>query len=167
VRCVVKNTLAVVQTLAGQTFRGGRAEANALAAFNGRLNALAKATEILTRREWRNALVGDVVDEIIRPYRDGEEERFEVAGPSLEIDSKSAVSLGMGRHELCTKALKYGALSDPAGHVSIKWEQAPAGSPFNGRNEVVLACSRPQAQAGTGRNCCSEACSRDPMERSS
>ena len=107
-RCVVKNTLAVVQTLAGQTFRGGRAEANALAAFNGRLNALAKATEILTRREWRNALVGDVVDEIIRPYRDGEEERFEVAGPSLEIDSKSAVSLGMGLHELCTKAQSMG-----------------------------------------------------------
>ena len=38
------------------------------------------------------------------------------------------VSSAMALHELCTNALKYGALSAGSGHVAIRWEVVPGTS---------------------------------------
>ena len=119
----VKNSLTVVQAIAAQSFRSAKTKEDGLAAFTGRLQALATATELITRGNWATIAIGDIAGEIIKPYRDAGSDRITMAGPPIRIDSKNATSLGMALHELCTNALKYGALSNDAGTVAINWSR--------------------------------------------
>ncbi len=54
----VKNTLAIVQSIAQMTFAGDNATAEARAAFEGRLTALAGAHNLLTREHWESVDLG-------------------------------------------------------------------------------------------------------------
>jgi two-component sensor histidine kinase len=117
----VKNMLAVVQSIAGQSFRTAATTEQGLVAFTGRLKALAAATDLMTRGNWETVPVGDVVEEILKPYRDDQNDRFAIIGERAPIDARDAVSLGMALHELATNAVKYGALSRDSGRVSVRW----------------------------------------------
>ena len=117
----VKNSLTVVQAIATQTFRSAKTKEAGLIAFSGRLQALAAATDLITRGNWATVAVDDIVNEITRPYRDAGSSRFDIVGETVLISSKDATSVGMALHELCTNALKYGALSVETGSVRIHW----------------------------------------------
>jgi PAS domain S-box-containing protein len=112
----VKNTLAMAQALARQTFHGEGKEA--LATFQGRLNALSKAHNVLTSTLRQYASFDDIVGSAIEPFG---RERFEVIGESFDVHPKAAVSLAMVLHELATNAAKYGALSVAQATVSLHW----------------------------------------------
>lgn len=120
----VKNTLTTVQSLAAQSLRGKEPE-QAQDAFMGRLFALSKTHDVLTRENWGFAALREVIDEVTRPYREHGSDRFDIAGPDLNLQPSTALSLSMAVHELCTNAMKYGSLSVPAGRVAITWEVAP------------------------------------------
>ena len=49
-----------------------------------------------------------------------------IQGPDILIAPQTAVSLAMATHELCTNAIKYGALSNDTGTVEVRWAAAPA-----------------------------------------
>jgi PAS domain S-box-containing protein len=114
----VKNTLAIVQALAWQSFRAAGAPKGALEAFEGRLRALAAAHDVLTRRNWEAGPIGHIIAEAVAPHHDG---RVTAEGPAVDLDPKSAVAVGLAMHELATNAVKYGALSCPAGRVDVRW----------------------------------------------
>lgn len=114
----VKNTLATVQALAMQTFRGARFGEETIQSFLNRLRALASAHDMLTRESWDSADLRDVVAQAISPQ---DAKRFHIAGPSVRLPPKSALAMAMGLHELCTNAAKYGALSSEQGLVRITW----------------------------------------------
>ena len=121
----VKNTLATVQSIAGQAFsKGDHIEERQ--SFEARLFALAKTHDMLTRENWEGAEIADLVAEATAPYRHTGEGRFEVKGPNLWVQPAIALALSMALHELMTNAAKYGALSVPAGSVAICWT-APEG----------------------------------------
>ncbi|WP_245435489.1 sensor histidine kinase [Microvirga calopogonii] len=124
----VKNTLATVQSLAAQSFRGIGAQdiqslPSACATFEARLFALARAHDVLTRENWEGADFSDVLAEACTPYRStgAECRRIEVEGPDLRVSPSIALSVSMVLHELFTNALKYGALSNGSGSVRISW----------------------------------------------
>lgn len=119
----VKNSLTVVQTLAAQTFKPGRPYPEAIAAFTGRLQALSTATDVLTRSDWSSGSLKEVIDQVLGPYRDDAHDRFDIVGQDVAAPSKVVMGVGMALHELCTNALKYGALSGPTGRVSVSWQQ--------------------------------------------
>jgi PAS domain S-box-containing protein len=116
----VKNSLAIVQGLAQQSFKGEAASKTARMAFEGRLTALAAAHDLLTRQSWQSADLRSIVDGVVAPYAGGSN-RFVVAGQELALPPKVAVSMALGLHELCTNAAKYGALSVPEGSVRVTW----------------------------------------------
>jgi PAS domain S-box-containing protein len=120
----VKNTLAIVQAIAQQSFSGGRDFSEARAAFEGRLTALAAAHDVLTRENWESASMLRIVEDSLAPYR-SERARFRIEGADLRLPPKTAVSLALAIHELATNAVKYGALSVPSGEVAIRWSQEP------------------------------------------
>lgn len=116
----VKNTLALVQGLALQSFKDGRDPAEARAAFQERLAALAAAHDLLTRESWEGATLAQLAESAIGHHND-QERRIGFEGPPLTLSPKAAVSLVMALHELGTNASKYGALSVPGGRVTILW----------------------------------------------
>jgi PAS domain S-box-containing protein len=116
----VKNTLAIVQGLAQQSFKGHQVPETVRRAFDGRLAALSAAHNILTDRNWEAASLVQIVEDTVSPHR-VKEERIVAEGPDLLIPPKTAVSLALALHELATNAAKYGALSVAAGRIEIRW----------------------------------------------
>ena len=117
----VKNTLATVQSLAAQTFRG-ETHTPLFRQFESRLVALSRAHDVLTREDWEGVYLRDLIAETIAPICIHPEQRFRISGPSLRLRPKLALSLSMAFHELCTNAAKYGALANETGRIEIGWE---------------------------------------------
>jgi PAS domain S-box-containing protein len=120
----VKNTLATVQSIASQTFKGGHESAKR-EAFEGRLFALATAHDVLTREHWEGAELREIVVKALAPFQSDGLERFDLAGPELRLIPRSALALAMAIHELAVNAAKYGALSIASGRVIIRWLVSP------------------------------------------
>lgn len=117
----VKNTLAIVQSLAAQTFRGTQVSAEARDLFGSRLAALARAHDVLTRHNWESAGLGEIVGRAMESFQTGAV-RIAIVGPEVRVSPKQALALSMALHELATNAAKYGALSGDAGRVRISWQ---------------------------------------------
>jgi two-component sensor histidine kinase len=117
----VKNTLAMVQSMAMQTLRNSHDTEQAAGQIEARLIAMSKAHDLLTRENWEGASLREVVEKAVVPYCDQGRDRFEFEGPDIWLSPKQALAIAMGLHELCTNAVKYGALSTDAGHVRISW----------------------------------------------
>jgi len=117
----VKNTLAIVQGLAQQTFKGAGTTEEARRAFEGRLVALASAHNILTRESWESADLRTVVMDSLDALSVGSH-RLELDGPPVPLPPKTAVMIAMALHELATNARKYGALANEVGRVSVTWK---------------------------------------------
>jgi PAS domain S-box-containing protein len=115
----VKNTLATVQSLAAQTFRGEN-ESGALKRFESRIVALARAHDLLTRESWEGADLQELLQEVIKPIC-VEPQRVHTSGPPLRLSPKLALALSIAFHELCTNAAKYGALTTDEGRIKIDW----------------------------------------------
>jgi two-component sensor histidine kinase len=119
----VKNTLATVQSLAGQTLKTASSPEDFRGAFEARLIALSAAHDLLTEDEWRGADLHDLLRTELLPYasRGDDGESFVLRGPRIHLSPRSAVTLAMTFHELATNAAKHGALKLPSGKVSIFW----------------------------------------------
>ncbi len=115
----VRNTLAIVQSIAALTFKG--ADAGARADFEKRLMTLSAVHALLIERNWGSTSLRDVVRATLATHRDGTSGRVHYDGDDFLTRPKSAVSLSMALHELATNAVKYGALSTEAGRVSVRW----------------------------------------------
>jgi PAS domain S-box-containing protein len=122
----VKNTLATVQSFASQSLRNAKSLAEGRSAFEARLLALSKSHDVLTRQHWEGADIVDVVNGAVAPYRGrSEQDRFSITGEPLRLRPKAVLALSLAFHELATNAVKYGALSDDAGRISIDWRVVP------------------------------------------
>lgn len=116
----VKNTLAILQSIAAQTFRSAsRLERDK---FEGRLRALAEAHNLLSTEKWQGSELGDVIGRVLQPYLLNDAARLRLSGPKVPLEPRLAVVLSMILHEIATNAAKYGALSNEAGIVMLHWE---------------------------------------------
>jgi two-component sensor histidine kinase len=116
----VKNTLAILQAIAVQSFRSAtKAEREK---FEGRLGALAEAHNLLSSEKWQGSDFKDVLDRVLRPYLINSPERLKMFGPPVPLPPRLAVVLSMIVHEIATNAAKYGALSNDSGIIGIDWE---------------------------------------------
>jgi two-component sensor histidine kinase len=116
----VKNTLAILQAIAVQTFRtASKVEREK---FEGRLGALAEAHNLLSREKWQGSDLNDVVSRVLQPYLMTSADRIKVSGPKVPLAPRRAVVLSMILHEIATNAAKYGALSNEAGSITLAWE---------------------------------------------
>jgi PAS domain S-box-containing protein len=117
----IKNTLTMVQSIADQTFRNSGLDPSIQQAFSARLVSLSNVHAVLTQRSWDSADLNEIIASAVGPHRAPEKQRFEIHGPILRLAPKAAVALSMAVHELCTNAIKYGALSARSGQVEITW----------------------------------------------
>jgi PAS domain S-box-containing protein len=123
----VKNTLAIVQSLAHQTLRSKSDPAEFAVAFEARLGTLARAHNLLTRDSWQGASLGGIVTAALAPFM-GDDHSIRIDGPAVTIPPGTTVTLSLMLHELATNAAKYGALSTAQGSLAIGWTATDKGS---------------------------------------
>ncbi|SDF44435.1 PAS domain S-box-containing protein [Agrobacterium pusense] len=116
----VKNTLATVQSLASQTFRGER-DSHVFRQFENRLVALARAHDLLTQESWQGADLAEILNRSFQAVCPDPGARLKVSGPRCRLNPKLALSLSMAFHELATNTTKHGALSVDTGKVAVDW----------------------------------------------
>jgi PAS domain S-box-containing protein len=117
----VKNTLATVQSLARQTARGATSPELFQERLQGRLIALSEGHDQLTRGNWEQADLHEVLNAALSPYREDTNERIAISGEPVKLHPRAALTMTMVFHEMITNAAKYGALSQSGGRLNIGW----------------------------------------------
>lgn len=124
----VKNTLAIVLSMATQTLRHAKSTEAFRSGFEARIMALAEAHNLLTDSNWRGSSLEAIIRRVLDPYSDRGAARYIIeAEPDVQVGPRMAVSLVMAVNELATNAAKYGALSNAHGHIKIGWRIAGGG----------------------------------------
>jgi len=126
----IKNLFAVTNGVVALSARSATDPKAMAAAIRGRLDALARAHELIipalsgtNQAARQTASLDGLVSAITSPYRAqaGEHERFHYEGPAVPLGGQAVTSLALVLHELATNATKYGALSLPEGHIAVTW----------------------------------------------
>ncbi|NKJ43847.1 MULTISPECIES: sensor histidine kinase [unclassified Novosphingobium] len=120
-----RNLLAIIQALSA---RGPRAEnpLDFFREFSDRLESLAKASDLLRIGTEAEGHLPELIERTIAPFSLGS--RIRLSGTACVVPDQSCIPLIMAVHELCTNAIKHGALSGPAGWVDLRWFLAPDGN---------------------------------------
>ncbi len=128
----VKNTLSLAQAIVSQSLRTMTSPAEARKVIDERLVSLGRAHDILTESNWAAAPISTVIANATNIHV-ADQSRIAAAGPDFNVSARAAVGLSMALHELCTNAVKYGALSNATGHVEIQWSTSgePGAAVFN------------------------------------
>ena len=116
-----KNMLAIIQIIVSRSLAEKQTPEEARRTIVQRLQAIAKSQAAMEM----GGFVGASMDEITRLEFEGFSGRIETAGPEVLLNSQAAQTFAMILHELATNAMKYGALSSPAGWVSVAWFVEP------------------------------------------
>ena len=111
----IRNMLAIVQSVIGQTLRDQPA---ALVKLNARIAALAATNDLLIKSKWRGAHLTEILAGEFAPF---DPARFRLDGGDFECPSEVATVLALIFHELTTNAAKYGALSGARGTIALAW----------------------------------------------
>ena len=121
----VKNVLATVNAVVRQTL-GPAAPDSQEAVLQARLEALAKAYDLLTISNWESASLRDIVRKALSPYP---EASVQVEGDQVFVNARAVLPLSLVFHELGTNAAKYGALSVDGGQVFLRWSVSNSSRP--------------------------------------
>lgn len=120
----IQNTLAIVHSIADQTFRGAESLDDARSTLGRRLKALGQAHQVLTQSDWLGAPMAAIIEAALIPHSMVQGEIC-AQGPAVNLSPRQALSLSMAIHELATNSTKYGALSVAGGQVTIRWTLEP------------------------------------------
>lgn len=115
----VKNTLATVMAITSQSLRTAESLEHGKQAIESRLLALGRVHDLLLQTNWTSAALADIVKAAIAPFDQTGSGRFLVQSSDIEVSPGAVLPLAMVLNELCTNAVKYGALSRPTGRVEI------------------------------------------------
>lgn len=118
----VRNTLAVVRSIARRTAERSDGMDDFLMHFEGRLSAFARSQSLVTRDAGGKVDLEMLVAEELLAHQAHEGDRVTITGPPVQLPTKVADALGLAIHELAVNALKYGGLSGENGRVAVCWE---------------------------------------------
>jgi two-component system, chemotaxis family, CheB/CheR fusion protein len=114
----VKNTLAVIQSIARNTARPGIGIDQFIDIFEGRLGAMAAAHDQLVAGNWQSAVLDDLVRGALGAHVAAPGMQLHL--PPVHLSPSLAANLALAVHELASNAAKYGALSTPLGRVVLE-----------------------------------------------
>ena len=115
----VRNILNLIQGLVSQSRAGAQDVATYTKVLDGRVQALARAHDQLTRQEWSPSSLRQLIEIEVDAFLMDAKDRVSMTGdaPMLKPDALSTMALVI--HEMVTNAAKYGALTDHSGKISI------------------------------------------------
>ncbi len=118
----IKNVFAVVQGLIMLSARSQPEHLGFAREVADRVTALAQATQYVApggvaRTEKVDLLA--FLRSLLAAYRNGAADMVACEGESVQIGPRAATTIALVVHELATNAVKYGALSTPAGRLTV------------------------------------------------
>jgi len=132
-----RNLISVVGTIAKGTLKSSATFDDFSATFQDRLEVLGRAQGLLVRIHEGGRVT---FDELINTELAAQCVHVKENGPvtldgpkGIPLRSRTVQSLAMALHELITNALKYGALKQPNGRLTVRWRQetlAESGKPW-------------------------------------
>ncbi len=115
----MKNMLGMVMAIMSQSLRNAESLEDARAAIAGRLVAMGVAQDLLMQSSEAGAQLTDVVCAAIRSFDSRDFSRFVVQDMPIKIGPEAILPVTLSINELCTNAVKYGALSNVTGRIEI------------------------------------------------
>lgn len=130
-----RNLLAIVRSIAQQTLRASGSLEEFGKEFGERLAALSRVQALLSRGDGASVTLTELVCGELKAHGATEDgETVIVSGPRVALSSREVQVMALAMHELATNATKYGALSQPAGRLSVVWES----SEIDGQHFVAI-----------------------------
>jgi two-component sensor histidine kinase len=117
----IKNLLAVVQAIIRKVFREVETTEQYRDILSERMRGLEISQRILVEQNWQDARVGALIDSALAPFLPNPGLKLR-RGPEATIPAECVRGLSMALYELCTNAMKYGALAEGRGPVSLTWK---------------------------------------------
>lgn len=119
----IANFFAIVGSLVSLESRHADSVEALAESMQARLGSLYAAHRLVRSPASVSAEVGASVHGVIRaiakPYEDERGTRFAMSGPDRTVDDGALTAIALLVHELCTNAIKYGALTHHTGTISI------------------------------------------------
>jgi PAS domain S-box-containing protein len=116
-----KNLLAVIMGIARQSSRSTADVETFVSRFNGRIQTLSVAHDLLLDAKWRKVDLRRLIECIWRRSAPRALERLTLAGGDIFLGPESAQNLGLAIHEMASNAAEHGCLRDADGKVAISW----------------------------------------------
>jgi len=120
----VKNTLATIQAIAAQSLRRSPSPEAFVRSFGGRVQALARAHDLLVAGEMAGADLAAILVAELAACGELGDARIAVDGPAVMLEPRVAVQMALVLHERADNARRHGALSGPGGRVAVGWHVA-------------------------------------------
>ena len=115
-----RNLLAMVRNIARRSIdpSPGREQ------YDARLSALGRVQGFLSRSTAYAVPLASLVNAELQSAGDGVLDRISADGPAVELPGESVQAVALALHELATNSVKYGALAQSSGRLSVTWHVA-------------------------------------------
>lgn len=120
----MRNMIAMVTAVVRQSIRASTDLPEAERAITIRLQAMSKAHDMLLDESRMATSLLTIIRGAIGQHDRGAGS-FEIDTVDFEVQPSVVVPLTLALNELCTNAIKYGALSSPSGRIRISWSLGP------------------------------------------
>ncbi len=115
-----KNLIAVVHAIASKSAREVETVEQYKEVLSQRLAALNVAQNALVREDWSDVPLAQIIDDAIAPFLPNPSLSIE-PGPDADVPERYVNGLCLALYELCTNAMKYGALANGNGCAKLTW----------------------------------------------
>ena len=123
----VRNILGLIRGLISQSRSGVSTVEEFAEVVGGRVQALARAHDQITRHQWGPGALSDLITAEAEAYLSAKAQRVKLTGEPTALAPEAFSILSLVIHELMTNSAKYGALCDQRGLVSIDWARDAKG----------------------------------------
>lgn len=108
-----KNTFVVVDSIIRQSLNDAPEIANTI---SGRVRTVSSTNDLIAKSEDLTVGLEVLIEDKLKAFNCAN-----IDGPSIKLSPNMARTMSLMIHELCTNAVKYGALSTEAGTVRVRW----------------------------------------------
>ena len=123
----VRNILGLIRGLISQSRAGVSTVEQFAEVVGGRVQALARAHDQITRYQWGPGALSDLITAEAEAYLSAKADRVRLTGAPTALAPDAFSLLSLVIHELMTNSAKYGALCDQRGYVAVDWERDARG----------------------------------------
>ncbi len=117
----VRDILATVRSIARRTAETHEAAEEYVMHLDGRIDALARLKNAAAQAGGSCMELGWLVTQELLAFDTPSENRVRIKGGKVYLPTRTAELIGLGIHELATNSLKFGALSEASGSVTVSW----------------------------------------------